>query len=262
MTRPSGSLAGLHQVPPVAGRAWAQVMRLPTLADRVAALKDPTTRAELIDEGVRKGLQFRPEFMFPLGMGELPDYHVANGTSLADLAAAAGKHPVEIVIDRLIESDGRELYNMWYFNRDGETLGRLFTVDHVYPGLGDAGAHAGQICDADAATFYLSYWVRERNLVSLPKAIHQLTQEAAAVLGLIDRGTVEVGRFADLNVFDPAALAPAYPEYVNDFPGGAGRLRVGARGYAATIVNGEVVTEQGAHTGNRPGRVLRQFSRG
>jgi N-acyl-D-aspartate/D-glutamate deacylase len=49
---------------------------------------------------------------------------------------------------------------------------------------------------------------------------------------------------------------------VNDFPGGAGRLRVGARGYAATIVNGEVVTEQGAHTGNRPGRVLRQFSRG
>ncbi len=262
MTRPSGSLAGLYQVPPVAGRAWAQVMRLPTLADRVAALKDPATRAELVDEGVRKGLQFRPEFMFPLGMGELPDYHVANGTSLADLATAAGVHPVEVVIDRLIESDGRELYNMWYFNRDGETLGKLFTLDHVYPGLGDAGAHAGQICDADAATFYLSYWVRERNLVSLPKAINQLTQQAAAVLGLIDRGTVEVGRFADLNVFDAATLEPAYPEYVNDFPGGAGRLRVGARGYAATIVNGEVVTEQGAHTGNRPGRVLRQFSRG
>ena len=151
---------------------------------------------------------------------------------------------------------------MWFFNRGTDTLGQLLTMDHIYPGLGDAGAHAGQICDADATTHYLSYWQRDRGVVSMPKAINQLTAQAAAVLGLIDRGTLRVGNFADINVFDPARLAPEYPEYVNDFPNGKGRLLVRSRGYAATIVNGQIVTEQGNHTGNRPGRVIREFARG
>ena len=99
-------------------------------------------------------------------------------------------------------------------------------------------------------------------MVSLPKAIHQLTGQAAGVLGLVDRGTLRSGAFADINIFDAAALQVAQPEYVNDFPGGKGRLRVGSTGYAATIVNGQIVTQQGAHTGARPGRVLREFSRG
>jgi N-acyl-D-aspartate/D-glutamate deacylase len=262
MTRPSGTLMGLYQVPPVRGRAWAAVMALPTLTDRVAALKDAATRADLVEEGRRKGLIYQPDRVYPLGTGAFPDYNIEHGVSVADLAAAAGVHPVELVIDRLIASDGHELFNMWFYNAGTSTLAELLKMDHIYPGLGDAGAHAGQICDADAATHYLAYWQRDRRLVSLPKAIHQLTQQAAAVLGLIDRGTVAVGAFADLNVFDPAALAPEYPEYVHDFPDGKGRLRVRARGYAATIVNGEVVTEQGAHTGNRPGRVLREFARG
>ena len=54
----------------------------------------------------------------------------------------------------------------------------------------------------------------------------------------------------------------SYPEYANDFPNGKGRLRVRSTGYAATLVNGEVVTAQGEHTGARPGRVIRDFSRG
>ena len=57
-------------------------------------------------------------------------------------------------------------------------------------------------------------------------------------------------------------IQTAYPEYTFDFPNGKGRLKVRSTGYAATIVNGEVVTEQGAHTGNRPGRVIREFARG
>jgi len=262
MTRPSGSLAGLRQVPPVRGKAWAAVMALPTLEDRVAALHDSTIRAGLIDEGVRKGLLFDAEHIYPLGVGDLPDYQIEHGTSVGALAAAAGVHPIEIIIDRLIESDGQELFNMWFFNRGTDTLGQLLTMDHIYPGLGDAGAHAGQICDADATTHYLSYWQRDRGVVSMPKAINQLTAQAAAVLGLIDRGTLRVGNFADINVFDPARLAPEYPEYVNDFPNGKGRLLVRSRGYAATIVNGQIVTEQGNHTGNRPGRVIREFARG
>ncbi len=261
MTRPSGSLMGLVQVPPVKGRRWREVMTLPTLEDRLAALRDDATRAELLAEGREKGLIYDPRHIHSLGQGEHPEYDVEGGTSVADLAAAAGVDPIELVVDRLLESEGRELFNLWFFHRNREAIGPLVALDHVYPGAGDAGAHAGQICDADAATHFLAYWSRDRGLLPFPEAVHRLTGRAAATIGLVNRGTVRAGAYADLNVVDPAGLRFGYPTYVNDFPGGAGRLCVRAEGYAATLVNGTVVTQQGEHTGARPGRVLREFDR-
>ncbi len=261
MTRPSGSLAGLAQVPPVKGPRWRSVMTLPTIEERLAALCDDTTRAELIDEGIERGLLYNPEFIHPLGPGPVPNYDIEGGKSVAELAADAGVHPVEIIVDRLIASEGRELFNMWFFHRNREALGGLLALDSVYPGAGDAGAHAGQICDADAPTHFLSHWSRDRGLVSLPQAVHRLTAKAAATIGLIDRGTLRTGSFADINVFDPDRLQVGYPTYVTDFPGGKGRLLVRSEGYAATLVNGQIVTAQGEHTGARPGQVLREFSR-
>jgi N-acyl-D-amino-acid deacylase len=261
MTRPSGSLMGLVQVPPVKGRRWREVMTLPTLEARLAALRDDATRAELLAEGREKGLIYDPRHIHSLGQGEHPEYDVEGGTSVADLAAAAGVDPIELVVDRLLESEGRELFNLWFFHRNREAIGPLVALDHVYPGAGDAGAHAGQICDADAATHFLAYWSRDRGLLPFPEAVHRLTGRAAATIGLVDRGTVRAGAYADLNVVDPAGLRFGYPTYVNDFPGGAGRLCVRAEGYAATLVNGTVVTQQGEHTGARPGRVLREFDR-
>lgn len=262
MTRPSGSLMGLHQVPPVASGAWRRVMALPTLQDRLAALADASTRAELIDEGKARGTWYDPNFIFPLGSGSVPDYSIEGDESLAVIAERAGRHPVEVIVDRLLESEGRELFNVWFFNRNRANMPNFLNLDGVCPGLGDAGAHAGQICDADAPTHYLAYWCRERRITDLPDAVHRLTAKPAAVLGLIDRGTVSTGSFADLNVFDADSVQVGYPEYVNDFPNGKGRLRVGSTGYAATLVNGQIVTENGANTGRRPGRVLREFSRG
>lgn len=261
-TRPSGTLCGLAQVAPVKGKRWKAVMDLPTLDDRVAALRDPATRAGLVEEGVEKGMWYDPNHIYPLGTGPSPDYSETNGRSLAQRAEEAGVHPVEWVIDRLLASEGRELFNTWFFNRNVDGLAQVLAADHVYPGLADTGAHAGQICDADMSTHYLSYWHRERGLASLADAVRRITSLPAGVLGLVDRGTVETGRFADLNVFDLEALGSQHPVYVNDFPNGAGRLKIGSRGYAATIVNGEVVTEQGANTGARPGRVIREFARG
>jgi len=204
---------------------------------------------------------YDPNFIHPLGVGDSPEYHEAGGMSIADHAAALGVHPVEFVIDRLIASDGKELFNTWFFNRATDAMGDLLGLDHVYPGLADTGAHAGQICDADASTHYLTYWQRTRNAVSLPEAVRRLTSFPASVLGLKERGTLAVGQYADINVFDIDRLASQHPEYVNDFPGGKGRLMVKSRGYAATIVNGTIVTEQGKHSGERPGRVIREFAR-
>jgi N-acyl-D-amino-acid deacylase len=261
-TRPSGTLCGLGQVTPVKGKRWKALMQLPTIADRVAALKDPTWRADLVAEGVQKGMWFDPNFIFPLGTGDSPDYSEVDGVSIVQHAERLGVHPVEFVIDRLIASEGREMFNTWFFNRNVDGLSQLLHMDHVYPGLNDTGAHAGQICDADMGTHFLYYWHRERGMFGLADAVRRLTQLPAKVLGLRERGTLTAGHFADVNVFSVADLASQHPEYVNDFPGGAGRLRIGSRGYAATLVNGQVVTEQGANTGARPGHVLREFSRG
>ncbi len=261
-TRPGGMLVGLAQVAPVAGEKWGAMMSLPTIEARLAAIRDTQTRAELIEEGQRLGTWYDAARIHPLGTGETPVYDLTERGSLAELAETAGVHPVEIIMDQLLETEGRALFNTWFFNRSGEALGEYLQLDGVYPGLGDAGAHAGQICDADAPTHYLAYWARDRAKASLAKAVNQLTGKAAAVLGLKDRGTLRVGAFADVNVFDPERLETLYPEYTFDFPNGKGRFKVRAKGYAATIVNGEVVTEQGTHTGARPGRVIREFARG
>ncbi len=260
-TRPSGSLCGLAQIAPVKGQKWKALMGLPTLADRVAALKDPATRAALVEEGVSKGLWYDSNHIYPLGTGASPDYSETGGRSVATRAAELGVHPVDYVIDRLIASDGHELFNTWFFNRNVDGLAQVLAMDNVYPGLADTGAHAGQICDADMSTHYLTYWQRERQLATLPEAVRRLSAMPASVLGLKERGTLQVGQFADVNVFDIDTLASEQPTYVNDFPNGAGRLQIRARGYAATIVNGAIVTEQGTNTGERPGRVIREFAR-
>ena len=259
-TRPSGSLCGLAQISPVKGVRWKAVMALPTIADRVAALKDPAIRAGLVDEGRTKGLWYDANHIYPLGTGPSPDYSETNGVSVAKHAEQLGVHPVDFVIDRLIASDGAELFNTWFFTRNVDGLAEVLRHDHVYPGLADTGAHAGQICDADMTTHYLSYWQRTRKLTSLPDAVRRITSLPAGVLGLKDRGTLAVGSHADINVFDINTLDSQHPMYANDFPNGAGRLKIRAHGYAATLVNGVVVTEQGENTGSRPGRVLREFS--
>ncbi len=260
-SRPSGSLCGLAQISPVKGKKWKALLALPTLGERVAALEDPAVRAALVAEGIEKGMWYDPNHIYPLGTGPSPDYAEQGGASITVLADRAGVHPVELVIDRLIASDGLELFNTWFFNRNVTGLQHLLTLDHVYPGLADTGAHAGQICDADMSTHYLAYWARDRKIASIADGVRRLTQLPASVLGLIDRGTLRVGAYADINVFDIDALASEHPKYANDFPGGAGRFTIAARGYAATIVNGAIVTEQGANTGERPGTVIREFSR-
>ena len=78
-----------------------------------------------------------------------------------------------------------------------DLLGAHLGLDAVVPGLGDAGAHVGQICDADATTFVLSYWARDRGRFTLPEAVRKLTSQSADILGLRDRGRLEPGAFAD-----------------------------------------------------------------
>ena len=261
-TRPSGAMFGLAQITPFRNTPWKELMQLPTIAERVAALKDPATRDRLIKRSMETGMNVDPALLHPMGTGDTPDFDLDNQRSLKQLAAAEGKDPIEFYIDRLIASEGRELWNYWAFGGYLESQWEYMKMPHCVPMLGDAGAHVGIFTDTDSPTFLLSELTRERGIYTLADAVHRITGQSAEVLGLKQRGTIREGFHADLNVIDYDKLATCHPEYVNDFPHGVGRYVVKSRGYLATLVGGEVIVKNGEHTGKRPGKVIREFNRG
>jgi N-acyl-D-aspartate/D-glutamate deacylase len=110
---------------------------------------------------------------------------------------------------------------------------------------------------AGEPTFFLRYWVLNRGLMSLEEGVRGWTFKPARTLGLRDRGLLQVGMAADIVIFDEAAIDEGPQEQVRDFPADETRMISRGFGIAATIVNGEVMTRNGQHTGARSGRVLR-----
>ncbi len=253
--RPSGLVMGLVNEFYFRGGPW-KVLHAMSFEDRLAAIHDDAFVTELVDHVKAKGTNTPASEIFPMGDG-VPRYADGPGQSLQDLADAAGEHPVETFLRIERETDGTALFTVRYFNRNLDAIESLITSDHVLPGLGDAGAHVGQVMDAGWTTFTLRYWARERKAMSMAEAVRRMTSAPARVVGLEDRGVIAPGKRADVNVIDMDNLVESLPSYVHDFPNGGGRLVQTATGYAATICNGEVILENDQHTGVRPGSVLR-----
>lgn len=261
-TRPSGGLFGLAQACPFNTPAWKELMKLPGIAARYEALREPSRRTTLLAEAKQAGFRYDPALIHPMGTGRAPEYDLERKASLAQLAAQAGRDPVDIYVDRLLASEGRELFNLWMFSGYLENQWAYLNMEHCVPGLGDAGAHVGYLIDADSPTFMLAELTRERGVFTLPDAVRRLTSQPANVLGLRERGEIREGWHADLNVIDYENLGVGYPEYVNDFPHNGGRFIVKGTGYDATMVGGQTIVAGGKHTGKRPGTVIREFVRG
>ncbi len=253
--RPSGLVMGLVNEFYFRGGPW-KVLHAMSFEDRLAAIHDDAFVTELVDHVKAKGTNTPASEIFPMGDG-VPRYADGPGHSLQDLADAAGEHPVETFLRIERETDGTALFTVRYFNRNLDAIESLITSDHVLPGLGDAGAHVGQVMDAGWTTFTLRYWARERKAMSMAEAVRRMTSAPARVVGLDDRGVIAPGKRADVNVIDMDNLVESLPSYVHDFPNGGGRLVQTATGYTATICNGEVILENDRHTGARPGSVLR-----
>jgi N-acyl-D-aspartate/D-glutamate deacylase len=177
--------------------------------------------------------------------------------NLCGMAKVRGEHWAWTFLRLSRETQGKALFTLRMFNADIGALAHLFKSERCLPSLGDAGAHVTQVMDSGWTSFVLSYWVRKTGLFSIEHAVHRMTAAPARIMGLTDRGTLRVGDRADINVFDAAAVAEMQPELVNDFPGGAARFIQRATGYKATLVNGVVNVEEGEHTGQRAGMVLR-----
>ena len=148
------------------------------------------------------------------------------------MAEEASEHWAETVLRLTRETKGKALFNLHMFQKNMKELKDLFTKsNHIYPSLGDAGAHVSQIMDAGWSTFILSYWHRETGTFSIGEAIQKMTSGPAKVLGLSDRGVLAVGMKADVNVFDAKEVTELQPRLVHDLPNGAPRFIQKSRGF-------------------------------
>jgi len=251
-----GVLTGIaHRTPFDHHAAWLALQPL-SLVERLALLRDPTRRAELV--GAAKDDRAGLDVFFLLnGPDGLARYDCAPEAALPAIADARGVSPVEAFIDLALETDGRLLLSWPLLNQGVDAIGEMLAQPEVLMGLADAGAHVGQTMDASAPTYLLAYWARERGALSVEEAVRRLTSDTASTFGIADRGVVRAGAFADLNVIDWDELALPVPEFVHDFPNAAGRFIGRARGYDATIVNGRVFMEHGEHTGELAGQLVR-----
>ncbi len=254
--RSSGFVVGLQHILPWRTGEWSRLAGL-DLRQRLSEIALSEVRERLVSDAIGAEGGVDPKQLFWLGDGEVPDYTKGAEGSLQALADAAMEQPAETFLRLALESDGKALFTLRMFNRSLEACGDLISSEHCLPGLGDAGAHVGQVVDGGWCSFVLSHWVRGVGRFTVQEAVRRMSAAPAAIIGLADRGRLEPGMRADVNVIDLEHVSEEFPEYVHDFPGGAGRYIQRSRGYKATLCNGELIVEDGEHTGVRPGAVLR-----
>ena len=221
-----------------------------TLEERAAAYADPAWRTKAMDWWNTQSSGFGVRWdTFSIGDSEV--HPELMGASVAELAAERGTTPFETLLDLAAEEPGLHLrVKVVIANDDTEWVGKLLQHEHTTLGLSDAGAHAGQLCDATQATDLLGNWVRERGVLTVEQAVRKLSGLQADIFGFEDRGYLREGAWADVAVFDLDTVAPGPVRRVADFPGGSERLTADqAEGMRHVIVNGTPVVVDGVHTG-------------
>lgn len=237
---------------------WKNLMFLPESV-RKTALFDTETRQKLRDAmaaPTRTTFHRRWDLVRIIKVG-LPENSHFVGQSVADLAAARGQDPLDAFLDLSLEENFETTF--WSANSGGDpdAVAQILQSPYVIVGLSDAGAHVEFDANFGYGTTLLGMWVRERGVMTLEQAIHKLTFQVASIYELPGRGLLRPGYAADIAIFDPRTVGAHEPEWANDFPAGARRLIQRADGMHYTIVNGQVVQEDGRLSGDLPGDVLR-----
>lgn len=235
-------------------------------------LKDPQFKAQLIAEE-----SIYPDdagdllpLMMVIANGWMVQYEMDDGfnyepqphESLAARAEAMGMSAPEYAYDLMMQDAGKGMIYYPILNyADGNLnfLHPLFHRDDTVNSLSDGGAHCGTICDAAATTFFLEYWVKNRNggRIDLAHAIKRQTADTAQLYGLHDRGILKPGYLADINIINMDDISLNKPWLAFDLPAGGKRLLQTANGYDYIIKSGEVTFENGHVTKARPGGLIR-----
>ena len=228
---------------------------------------DPAFRQRLLDDEPDADNPFVKSILRNFGkmfvLSDPPDYEPSEDKTVAAIARARGTSPEAVVLDLMLADEGRGMIYLPFLNYADGSLDPVRTMlesPASLPGLSDGGAHVGMICDGSFPTTLLTHWTRDRTRgekLPLEFLIKRQCRDTAAWVGLKDRGVLQPGYRADLNVIDYDGLRLHTPHIVRDLPAGGRRLMQHADGYDATVVAGQVIQRHGEATGAKPGRLVR-----
>jgi N-acyl-D-aspartate/D-glutamate deacylase len=238
------------------------------LEEQVQIMRTPEFRARLLesepwDSGQPLLEEILGSYHKMFSLGEPANYEPAPEDSFAAQAQRRGISPLEVAYDALLGKAGRALIYHPLFNYEPGNLDHVKTMlehPHTLSGLSDGGAHCGALCDASFPTTLIQHWGRDRKRgegLPLQKLISMQTRETAASVGLLDRGVLQPGYKADVNIIDFENLTLHEPEIVYDLPANGKRLMQRASGYEATVISGKVAFREGRPTGELNGRLIR-----
>jgi N-acyl-D-aspartate/D-glutamate deacylase len=266
LTIPQGfqvRISFLSGIPIDALPGWGPIMALP-VEERMRAFSDPDVRRRL-DEGAHS-----PEagLIAALANWEIltffechtPETRALEGRRVRDVAAEQGKEPFDALMDVVVADRLRTIMQPPIPAETDEgwrTRAGVWLDPRSVIGGSDAGAHLDMFCGATYTTVMIGEVVRDRELVTMPQAVQQLTDVPARLYGLRDRGRVAEGWYADIVVFDPSTVGPLQERTRDDLPGGASRVYAGARGIEHVLVNGRRIVHHDEFTDETPGAVLR-----
>ena len=272
LSRGSGLMLSLDTFNPFSYTEPYQAIAALPHSERVAELRKPDVRRAILEasrENNPSMLILGPALHSTFAMDDGVVFEPDEKDSIGARAEAAGVDPMELLFDTMVDlaeqsTDGKTRVLAVFFT--GYAEGNLDAVETMMRddlsviGLGDGGAHCSMICDASWPAFVLQHWVRDRTRgarIGLEEAVKMMSKEAADLYGLGYRGTVEVGKRADLNVIDLDRVELQLPEVIDDLPTGASRIVQRAGGFELTLCAGEITFRNGEPTGARPGKLVR-----
>ena len=235
---------------------WKNVMFLPPEVKK-QAFADPETRQKMRWELANLEGPFDPDWdnILIIETGK-PENEKYLKKSISEMAADRGQDPLDAFIDLSIEEDLKTTYQR-PDSKDPKAMGEIISSPYVVAGLSDAGAHLQNLATFGYGTTLLGLWYRERGVLTLEQAVNKLTGQVAAIWGIEGRGLLRKGYAADITLFDPNTVMSCDSEWADDLPGGVKRLVQRAVGIHYTIVNGQIICEDGHLTDAIPGQILR-----
>ena len=235
-----------------ASQPWVDYSRL-DLAGMQAALADPAWRAKLSEYWQTAKYMA----MVSVEKGATPETQKLEGRLLVEIAGEKGVSPADVMFDVALADKLQTFFKIsGPVNVDETNLERILKSPATVVGVSDGGAHLQTFAGGDYTSYFLEHWVRDKGSFTIEEGVAALTSDIADFLGLTDRGTLEVGKAADLVVFDRDTVGPTPLLTLDDIPGGGTRMTKNARSIPWVIVNGQPVVESGEPTTSVPGRVL------
>jgi len=244
---------------------WNDLMAL-SHEDKLARLHDPAYRdlmrpaVDAPNRDPKAGSTLPPPHWDVTFVDEVtrPENERFLRRTIAEIAKELGKHPADAMLDLALSED---LGMKFRWENKTATWEEAVRESMKHPsmlmGVSDGGAHLDRDDGADWSTYFLRFWVLDREAWSLEEGIRQITQIPAAMAGFLGRGALLPGYAADMMIFDPVTVGPGTKRMIDDMPGGESRFSARPRGFHATIVNGEPIVLDGKLQTALPGQLVR-----